>query len=269
MMNGTCMLCKSNNWDLFLDGDTFQLFRCQTCSFVKTKRIGFIEHNDDQYVDKDEPKRQFLEKKEIYADAAKVLLDILDASVPHKKNAKLLDVGCGLGWLLKDAKNRGYSAFGIDSSKTFINTGKRLLHVNSMISTLEAYKTDQKYDVITLCHVIEHVPYPDKFLKKLNSLLKTNGILLIACPNIDAVMFHAQTIYWYPLSPGQHLWQYSKQTLGKFVERNDFTIVKMKTTNFHHDSSNWNKRIPMSWYLEAAKILDRGDQIVCIAKKYS
>jgi 2-polyprenyl-3-methyl-5-hydroxy-6-metoxy-1,4-benzoquinol methylase len=255
-----CQVCNKTNWKLYFERTNFSLLRCSKCNFVKTIKKGFIEINDEQYTDPKEPLNQFKNKKLIYEQAATVLLNFLKNT---PKNSSLLDVGCGLGWLLKQAAALGYNAQGIDSSVTFVKAGRKLLGVKSRVKTLEELNTNKKYDVIVMSHVIEHVEDHKIFLKKTRELLKPNGKLLIACPNIDSILFKIQKDKWFPLSPGVHLWQFSKRTLSRLLKNNGFKIEKITTTNLYHDEHS----ALMSFYFSLSTLLDKGDQIVCIATR--
>lgn len=254
-----CPVCNKSKWKLYFDRDSFSLLQCTNCSFIRTVKKKFIKLNETEYTDPKIPYHQFEKKGFIYKQAATVLLRFLK-DMP--KGSSLLDVGCGLGWLLKQADDLGHKAEGIDSSAPFVKVGKKLLGVKSTVKKFEDLKTNKKYDMIVMSHVIEHVDDHKIFLKRTKSLLKPNGQLLIACPNINSLLFKVQKDKWFPLSPGVHPWQFSKRTLSQLLKNNGFKIKKICTTNLYHDE----KGPMMNLYFSLSTLLDRGDQIVCVAK---
>ncbi len=92
-----------------------------------------------------------------------------------KKVFFLLDLGCGKGELVKLAILREIDAQGVD-----IKTASSQFHIISQ--SIEQLKTKQKFDVVSLYHVLEHTRKPKQILLKAKSFLKPNGILVIEVP---------------------------------------------------------------------------------------
>lgn len=98
---------------------------------------------------------------------------------------KLLDIGTGAGYFLKLAKDRGFDVLGIEVSERAAefareNYGIPVLNVSKVE---EAGFEDRSFDVVALCHVIEHMPYPDATLMEINRILREKGLLLVVTPN--------------------------------------------------------------------------------------
>lgn len=208
-----------------------------------------------------EAERQFFTQKDKFKKFARELLDFLP-----KRDGKLLDVGCGLGWVVAEAENRGFSAIGIDQAKPYINTGKKYLKLNLILSDLEHFQTEEKFDVVVLKHVLEHVKNADKFLQKAHQLLNKKGLLLIACPNIDSLMFWIFQDRWYGLQPAQHVWQFTPKLISEVISRNGFLIEKVITNSLDYEVPGL-KGIAFKILTTVANLINKGDQVVVIAKK--
>jgi 2-polyprenyl-3-methyl-5-hydroxy-6-metoxy-1,4-benzoquinol methylase len=102
---------------------------------------------------------------------------------PKDIKGKLLDIGCGDGIFLKEAKKQGFEVWGIDFDRKSVKVVKKTLRVNTIypMSLGEfhrfAKKRNLKFDVITFFEVLEHQDKPIEFLNIVKSLLKNNGYI--------------------------------------------------------------------------------------------
>lgn len=265
MKSSRCIICNGIVWNETLTTPDFSLLQCSQCHFIKTLRKGKFDFNDDQYTDPDEPRKQFETKRHIYEPAARDVIAALSPFISKTFRKNFLDVGCGLGWALKEAERLGYKAYGIDPSRTFVTGGKKYLKVKSTVASLQTFRTKEKFDVILLSHVVEHIDDLPSFLQKASTFLKPKGLLLIACPNIQSMMFDIYKERWYALAPGQHLWQFSPKTLSRLLENNGFLVRRILTTNLYHEATGLRK-IFLAFILLFAPLVKRGDQLVCVAQ---
>ena len=227
-----CPVCEGKKWGEFLKGDDYFLEKCLECGLIKT--ISGQRDKDGGAPDfKNGPRY------------AKQLLDYLPAT-----RGSLLDVGAGKAeFLVKEARKRGFKAMGIDP---LVNTD------------LEHFQTKKKFDVIVLKHVLEHVGDLNRFLGKCHRLLNPGGTILISCPNIRSLMFYIFRDRWYGLQPGQHVWQFTPDTICAVLERNGFQVKNFWITNLDYQPQGFKKLI-FAALLFAAKITHLGDQIILLA----
>tara|TARA_Y100000389_G_scaffold204942_1_gene261060 strand:- start:3202 stop:4431 length:1230 start_codon:yes stop_codon:yes gene_type:complete len=100
------------------------------------------------------------------------------------KRINLLDVGSGLGIFLYVLKKRvNWKLSGIEPDLNFYNFSKKDLSLKIYNNTFNKKKFNEKFDIITLNKVIEHVKDPDQFLKEISKLLKKNGYVYIEVPD--------------------------------------------------------------------------------------
>jgi 2-polyprenyl-3-methyl-5-hydroxy-6-metoxy-1,4-benzoquinol methylase len=250
---------------VIFSSNSFQLLQCSGCGLVATKVLmRDLGQGKEMYESREEAEKQFLTQGEKFRKYADEILDFL----PVKKG-KLLDVGCGLGWVVAQAKDRGFDAMGIDESKVYVGVGEKHLGVDLFPYSLETmYSKRQKkfrnYDVVILKHVLEHVENPKKFLEIIKEFLVPGGKLLVACPNINSLMFRLFSERWYGLVPNQHLWQFSAKTLARLLESNGFNIKRIEITNLDYQVKGI-KGIIFSILLKIADIFKLGDQVVVLA----
>jgi len=95
----------------------------------------------------------------------------------------LLDIGAGIGQFLYFAQNN-FDVMGTEVSKSAVRVAKERYNINLNLGQLEDIDFgNTKFDVITLFHVLEHVPYPYRTIETCKTLLSEKGVLIIAVPN--------------------------------------------------------------------------------------
>lgn len=150
---------------------------------------------------------------------------------------KVLDIGCGWGQCLLYLKKKGLDCYGIDPSTKAINycNKKGLKGEVSNLSNLDIFK-NIRFDFVIMNNVLEHLRNPVETIKKINKILKKNGIIFIEVPNdfntFQLVGKKANKIkndWW--VSPPAHLNYFSHKTLQNFLIMNNF-LIKKKDTSF-------------------------------------
>ena len=99
---------------------------------------------------------------------------------------RLLDVGAGLGTFLAVAREHGWIVRGTEVSKSAIDYARSTYGIDLTEGQLEDAALDGPFDLITLWHVLEHLPSPSRALRRCRDLLAPGGRLVVACPNDSA-----------------------------------------------------------------------------------
>jgi 2-polyprenyl-3-methyl-5-hydroxy-6-metoxy-1,4-benzoquinol methylase len=104
----------------------------------------------------------------------------------HRKGGSLLDVGAGIGQFLHVAQNN-FKVEGTEISKSALRIGADkyglALHNGSLEEIVDTALRERRFDIITLFHVLEHVPWPAATLAACTQLLVEGGLLVVAVPN--------------------------------------------------------------------------------------
>lgn len=143
------------------------------------------------------------------------------------KNGHFLDVGCGRGENLELLSRFGWKTFGIEIAEDIVNNIKNR-GLNVAHATLDAYKTTQKFDAIRLWHVLEHLPDPDTAMEKIHFLLKDNGTVYIAIPNMRSLNTLIFGKYWVGYDVPRHLFNFSIKSSKLLLEKNGFRILSCR-----------------------------------------
>lgn len=145
----------------------------------------------------------------------------------------LLDVGAGTGDFLKVCKNGGWNVNGVEPS----DKARRIAKEKNIELFKDVNQIENKlYDVITLWHVLEHIPNLMSYIEKLKSLLKPNGVLIIAVPNHKSFDAEYYKEFWGAFDVPRHLWHFSKKSISKLfsiVDLNVEKILPMKFDSFY------------------------------------
>jgi SAM-dependent methyltransferase len=154
---------------------------------------------------------------------ARRLLDLLAGHVP---SGRLLDVGCGYGLLLDEARSRGYEVEGIELSSAAARYARARLGLRVLETSLEESMLDgERFDAIVIVDVLEHVDDPVATLERVRSLLAPGGALLIATPDPSSFVARIAGRRWWCYLPA-HYCLIPRATLRKLLEANDLATVE-------------------------------------------
>lgn len=219
-------------------GTTGEIFRCRRCGFMLCPSIGSVRQHyelmeDPAYEDGREGRRfqarQLLEhvRRIQYADGV--------------SGKRLLDVGAGSGFLVEEAAAMGFDAYGIEPSRWLCERA-RLRGITLRHGTLDQVAITDRYDLITVVDVIEHVDLPVELLRSAANLLARGGILLIVTPDVRSLA--ARLLRW-------RWWHFRIAHVGYFSHHSlDLACRRAGLAGFHA----WRPR----WYFEAGYVWKRG-----------
>lgn len=143
------------------------------------------------------------------------------------QNKTILDIGAGTGDLLIRAKQKGYEVAGVDP-----NSFARKKAFNKGIEIKEELNFNRKFQLISLWHVIEHLPNPSAEVKRIKECLEEQGTLFVAAPNYksyDAIYYKE---YWAAYDVPRHLWHFSKNSMRQLFEKHNMEIIDIKPMIF-------------------------------------
>ncbi len=152
-----------------------------------------------------------------------------------KSRGVLVDIGAGVGLLVDEARKAGFAAIGFEPSPAAVTLARREFGIRLIPSEFSVAKLPQKPDIIVLNHVLEHLPAPRQMIKKLLAVLAPSGILAIGVPNFGSLVAKLKKDRWQSLSPEQHRWQFTMNTLDALVLPLGFLRIGRQGDN--HDRS--------------------------------
>ena len=186
-------------------------------------------YESEDYISHTDNKRSLFEKAYhiVKNIALKNKLNLINSENPQK--GKILDIGAGTGDFLLTAKDNGWETVGVEPSERAksIATKKGISFVDK-ISDLE----NNSFDVITMWHVLEHVPNLELQIQELKRLLKPTGTLIVAVPNFKSFDANHYKTFWAAYDVPIHFWHFSKKAIQSLFEKVDMRLEKILPMKF-------------------------------------
>ncbi len=146
------------------------------------------------------------------------------------KSRKLLDIGCGDGKFVYEAIQRGFDANGIDLSPDRIEQGRKTYGLGNALRNMniDDFSADEKFDIITMWDLIEHLESPSSLLAKLEKISHKDTIIVILTMSLDSITYKHFGKFWNYMNPTQHLYYFSHSTLEKMFNKNGLELVAIE-----------------------------------------
>ncbi len=238
-----CPLCGKKSFskflsidDHFLSKESFQLVKCSSCKFVFTNPRPRAEDLQKYYESED----YFSHSKK-----NKGLITVLYNAVKnyslykkynlisrHKSAGKILDIGCATGEFLNYFYKKGWGTMGIEPAKNPRNFAINNYGLDVKPEESIDELTAKNFDVITMWHVLEHVPELNKRIQQIEKLLKDDGFLLIALPNYLSWDANYYKHHWAGYDVPRHLYHFSPSTISELLRKFHFNIFEIQPMKF-------------------------------------
>lgn len=223
-----CKICNSRRTTLFKTIGSFELLKCKDCQVIFLNNIEEILSAQNLYDEK--YFENYLYEDEINLESVKstaqYYLDYI--SDQFRIVNSILDVGAGFGLLVKAFRELGYNADGVEVSNYSVRVAKEKFEIELFNGDLQEFQTDQKYDLIAFYHSFEHLPAPLQTIRKVKSLLNTNGILWLSLPNVMSLDRFIQGENWNGWSLPYHFFHYSPRSIKNLLRSEGFEKIKIQ-----------------------------------------
>ena len=168
----------------------------------------------------------------------------------ENKKMKVLDLGCGGGLISEGLSKIGANVTGIDFIKENIDIAKihaqkNNLNINYQTLDFENEKINSKFDIIVIFEVLEHLTDWKSFIKKIQSNLKSNGVLIISTINKNliskflAIDLAENFLQWIPLNTHNYHKFIRPEELDFFLKQNNFKNVSFNGLKYNPLKKKW------------------------------
>lgn len=252
-----CKVCGNENWITVLESrdflhnlpGSFTIARCSDCGFMATNPrpdateiLGYYPEDYGPY----QLNTARVEKMVAYRTKHPILFGLVDPNIFVIAREKcddcelnILEIGCGAGNFLYELKLRfpkwhlRGSDFSVKSIETLKTKG-----IHAYVSDLRKFpEENQSQDIVYGFMIVEHLHYLEETLAEVKRVLKNDGRLVIAVPNIASWQFRLFRKYAYILHLPAHLYHFTESTLTKVMRQNGFEVEKVIYHRTLQDSS--------------------------------
>lgn len=240
-----CPLCKSDktrkafNLDTRTFGNAFSVSQCETCG------IGWTDPAPAEAVIALFYPEEYHGKngKERFNTLMETLVWITRRSraehismIRSGNPGKILDIGCGRGWMLSLLRDKKWDVYGTELSQGSSSFAKTELGVNVLTKKVEDCNFETSFfDVITLWHVLEHLPDPVSSLKEVNRVMKVGGVLYVEVPDFGGIQSRFFGNKWFHVDAPRHLFHFNKESLKAYLEKTGFDITRSSNMSWEYD----------------------------------
>ncbi len=177
---------------------------------------------------------------------------------------KLLDIGCGLGYLLS-AIDPSWEKHGVEVSSLALDSARRFAQVKQGEFPSLNYESNY-FDVVVMNHVIEHVPNPVEYVQACRRVLKPEGILIVATPDFDSGCARFFSNNYRMLHDKGHISLFTSFSLVKMLEDFKFRILELEYPFFN---TRWFTKDNLLRMLDNSKTSPPfyGNHVIVIARK--
>jgi SAM-dependent methyltransferase len=235
-----CAICNQprQGVELLYHLPDYDVLKCQCCGLVYVNQMfksekgeGIPEGYDAIYLPAE---RSFLIRSEHYLERIE--------RVTGDNHGKILDVGCGVGYFLRIARERGWSVAGVDLDKAAVDIACQ--HgIDVRWETIEKMPfPDNEFDVVTMFNAIEHLPAPRIALNEVWRVLRPHGLFVLETPTDDfPLKYPIRLLYrlsgsritqpirylYSSKNTGGHVYRFSRETITKILEKAGFAVQKI------------------------------------------
>ena len=220
-----CILCGSCSIEKIKNYEKHHLVKCQSCKFVFCEPIPTSVELEKHY--ENYGRNDYLSPLTV-----KRYHEILDTFEPYRKTNKLIDVGCGIGYFLEEAKKRGWEVYGTEYTEEAIEIcSNKGISMQKGVLTPSNYHLES-FDIITSFEVIEHINNPREELNNFYKLLRKGGLVYVTTPNFNSILRYRLKSEYNVICYPEHLSYYTPKTLNKVFIQSGFKTKKITTTGF-------------------------------------
>ena len=152
--------------------------------------------------------------------------NLINSLSNHK--GTLLDIGAGTGNFCETSKQNSWDVYGVEPNKNAREiAAKKNIFLHQSIEDFKG----QQFDVVTLWHVLEHLPDLENTITAIQKLLKPKGVLIVAVPNFNSFDAKHYKRFWAAYDVPRHLWHFSQNSMSQLFSEN-MKLLKTKPMIF-------------------------------------
>lgn len=199
----------------------------------KNEQFGFLEtypqpkelsgyYESDEYISHTDRKVSLIDKLYQWVKQINLQTKVGWVRKYAPKASTILDMGCGTGDFLVLAQKEKFKVSGVEPN--LVARNRALAKGVNASPNLESAMVNG-ISVITLWHVLEHIPNLKEQLSAIHSRLSNDGVLFVAVPNHNSFDANWYKNYWAAYDVPRHLWHFNKQSINRLLAAHNFEVV--------------------------------------------
>jgi SAM-dependent methyltransferase len=261
-MKRNCPICNSENKEFLYKQkfyktsicllEEYDIVLCEDCGFVFADQIPQQKEFNDYYANLSRWENNVnVHNTDKYINHFKEMSDFVSAFVINKKSL-ILDIGCSTGEFLNEFKKQDYTQLvGIDPSINCALSTQHNYNIPAFNKNIFDFMPIEKFNVITMSAILEHIRDLKKVVEKLNSILIDDGLLFIEVPDVSRFQEYVYTPF--QQFSIEHINYFGLRSLCNLMHQNSFNLVGSKFT-MHKLNSTFDPSIYVIFKKEKNKI---------------
>ena len=225
-----CTICGNARSRFLCRKDDADYYFCPECRVIvqhpPPEPHAMVSYADAEY-EKGGLYREYVEAREMKLEHFRRRLERL---LPRVSRGRLLDIGCSCGYFMEVAAASGFQVEGLEFSRAAIAAADPEIRLHIVCSSVDEFESSRTYDLVTAFDLIEHVPQPKEFLRKVHRLLAPGGWLAMTTPDAGHFLRYVMGSSWPMLQPMQHLTIFSRQAMRLALQEAGFSEISFEPT---------------------------------------
>lgn len=209
-------------------GQVWNFNKCRDCGFVFSNPTLNEKDLEDFYLNLEDP--EYSLESEGRSRNFKTILKRLEKI--DKPGRDLLDIGAASGIFLNLAREQGYRIQGIEPSHFLAEQAREMYGIELFQGTIDSFSSSDKFSVVTLVDILEHLPDPEPFMSSLEGLIQKDGLLVIVTPDIDSLAEKLAGKKWWHYRIA-HLNFFNRKSLKTLLANHGFEVIKFHRYAWH------------------------------------
>ena len=190
-------------------------------------------YESEEYISHSDTKKSLIDKMYHWVRNYTIKKKVKLINSFNSQERTILDIGAGTGDFLAACATNGWKITGIEPNENARSlANSKILNSKFQIHSDLEELNSETFNIITMWHVLEHVPDLNEYVKKSKSLLKPNGTLIIAVPNFKSYDANHYQEFWAAYDVPRHLWHFSRKSISELFAQENMKVEKILPMKF-------------------------------------
>lgn len=221
-----CPVCKKDMSNKLFSKEGGQYVKCLDCNMIYLNPV-FTDEALTQYY-RDNKVEQGLVVADDMSFYAKLYKQGLALAQDNTVTGNILDIGCSTGIFLDIAKEKGWQTYGLELNEVEFSLAKEKGH-NIHNSLLDQVDFDEKFNIVSLWDVFEHIKDGNKCINDIKNILTDDGVILLQIPSADSLAARVMQEKCNMFDGLEHVNLYSVKSLMKLAKNNGLSILDIQS----------------------------------------